>query len=76
MERRGHINEDIKKKYKSKNIIFTGNQFNTDDILNYVDTVITVHGTIGIEAAGFYKIKPILAGSGLYSNLGFSLDLN
>jgi len=68
------IMKKILQKYSSKNIILTDNRFNTDDILNFVDTIITVHGTIGIEAAGYYKIKPILAGTGLYSNLGFTFD--
>lgn len=68
------IVKQIFKKYKSTNIILVDNRFSTNDILNFVDTTITVHGTIGIETAGFYKKKPILAGTGLYSNLGFTFD--
>lgn len=68
------IVKQIFHKYKSTNIILVDNRFSTHDILNFVDTTITVHGTIGIETAGFYKKKPIMAGTGLYSNLGFTHD--
>ena len=66
--------DKIYKIYKSPNIILTNNRYDTNDLLKFVDTTITVHGTIGIETAGFYKKKPILAGTGLYSNLGFTFD--
>ncbi len=64
----------ILKKYSAKNILYVGNNFSTHDLLKSVDTVLTVYGTIGIELAGYYKKKPILAGTGVYSNLGFTLD--
>lgn len=64
----------ILKKYSAKNILYAANNFSTHDLLQSVDTVLTVYGTIGIEFAGYYKKKPILAGIGVYSNLGFTLD--
>lgn len=72
-------NEDglIKKilqKFKSNNILYVDNKIGTHQILKFVDTCITVHGTIGIEQAGYYFKKPILAGKGIYSNLGFTND--
>jgi hypothetical protein len=55
------------------NIIFIdGNEdINTFSLLDMADVVVTVRGTIGLEAA--CKRKPvIMGGSGPYSNLGFT----
>lgn len=61
-------------KYNAHNICLLDNNINTNDAINISDTVITVYGTIGLESASYYKKKPILAGSSIYSNLGFTLD--
>ena len=72
-------NEDglIKKilnSYSNKNIFLADNKYATSDLLQISDTVITVYGTIGLEAAGYYGIKPILAGKSIYSNVGFCFN--
>lgn len=65
------IVKEIYKKYKSKNIIYVDNEFNTHDLLSNVDTVVTVNGSIAYEASGIYKMKPIVATKGFFPNLGF-----
>ena len=46
---------------------------NTLQLLGYVDYVVTVRGTTGIEAA-YLGIPCITAGTGRYSHLGFTID--
>ena len=48
--------------------------YSTSDLLENSDTVITVSGTIGLEAAGYFRKKPILAGKSIYSAAGFSFN--
>jgi hypothetical protein len=59
---------------KFSNIQLVDSNFSTADLLNFVDTVITVYGTIGLECSGFFHKKPIIAGKGFYSDLGITLD--
>ena len=58
-------------KFKSKNIkIVPANLISTKAILELVDTVVSVNGTIAIELAALGK-RPIIAANCFYSKLGF-----
>jgi hypothetical protein len=46
---------------------------NTNEVLQYADAVITVQGTIGLEAAALGK-KVLTSGEAFYSNRGFTID--
>jgi|GEM_PF-4063176 len=45
----------------------------TNDVLEVADTVISVRGTVGMEAV-YYNIRPILAGHSEYGGVGISID--
>ena len=66
--------EKILKKYTRTNILLVDRNYSTSDLLENSDTVITVSGTIGLEAAGYFRKKPILAGKSIYSSAGFSFN--
>ena len=46
---------------------------NTHEVLSLADAVITVQGTIGLEAAALGK-KVLTAGEAFYANRGFTID--
>lgn len=65
--------ERIMKELELDNVHLAPSDLNTASIFNISKTVITVSGTVGIEAACL-GIKPIIAGRAIYSNFGIACE--
>jgi len=65
--------ENIIKKLNKKHIKLVPSNLNTASIFNIGRTLVTVRGTVGLEAA-CSGMKPILAGQAIYSHFGFTCD--
>ena len=65
--------KSLVKRFENKKIILLKNNITSHNISNISDNVITGRGTVGMEFACMGKY-PIIVGSGVYSNLGFSLE--
>lgn len=67
------IVSDAVKEYSADHIYIVSDDISTEAILNVADAVITVTGTVGIEAA-VKGIKTITTGKAWYSGFGFTAD--
>ncbi len=67
------IFEEIKNLPNHIKIIDYNNEITTLSLLRHIDYCITVRGTVGIEAACL-GVPVLLAGTGRYDNLGFTID--
>jgi len=67
------IVEDVLAQIGANNIFLSPNNISNKSVFKISKTVITVSGTIGIEAACF-GLRPILAGVSNYSGFGFTID--
>tara|TARA_B110000090_G_C13370493_1_gene441835 strand:- start:76 stop:1665 length:1590 start_codon:yes stop_codon:yes gene_type:complete len=65
--------QHLVKKFNNKKIILSSKKITSFDLLKISDNVITGRGTVGMEFACLGKY-PITVGSGVYSNLDFSLE--
>lgn len=68
----GEVERTIKK-LKLDNIYLTPSNFSTASVFNIAKTVVTVRGTIGLEAACL-GIKPVIAGRAIYSDFGIACE--
>ena len=69
------IVEDYLAKYNKKNLILCPKGLSTKNLIRICDTVITMHGNIGLEFAAMGKM-PIICGHAPYFNFGISLESN
>jgi hypothetical protein len=67
------IAEEVIQPYLSENILLCPKELSTISVFNVANAVITINGTIGLEAACM-GLPVILAGEGLYSGLGFTIE--
>ncbi len=65
--------EQIVRELKLNNIHLTPSDLSTSSVFDISKTVITVSGTVGIEAACL-GIKPIIAGRSIYSDFGIAFE--
>ncbi len=65
--------EQIIKELKLNNIYLAPSDLSTASVFDISKTVITVSGTVGIEAACL-GIKPIIAGKSIYSDFGIAFE--
>lgn len=63
--------EELVRKVASDHIFLIPPDFSTTSVLNNADAIVTVNGTIGLEAS-CAGVRPILAGDAVYSGFGFT----
>lgn len=57
----------------SNNIKLLPSDIHTESVFKLSDTVVTIRGTVGLEAV-LYDIKPIISGDAVYSDLGITTN--
>lgn len=67
------IKNIVETNFRDSNIYFLPNKINTKSLLDFVDTTITISGTIGIEFA-CNGIPSIILGSPYYKGNGFTIE--
>jgi hypothetical protein len=63
--------EELVARLKGDHIFLTSQDFSTASVLNVADGVVTVNGSIGLEAA-CAGVRPLLSAAAVYSGLGFT----
>ncbi len=58
---------------KKNNVKYVPENYNAKSVLEISDSIVTVRGTVGLEAP-IFNIKPILAGYSYYSMFGFTIN--
>lgn len=65
--------EELVNQVKAAHVFLTPKDFSTTSVLNVADAIVTVNGTIGLEAA-CAGVRPVLAADAVYGGFGFTLE--
>lgn len=68
-----NVLENLYAKYKSKNLYWFPDEYNSSLVGNLADVVVTIYGNAGSEYSCL-GIPVILAGNAVYSGLGYTVD--
>lgn len=71
-EEQGQL-EELMKQVSAAHVFMTPPDFNTSSVMECADLVVTVNGTIGLEASCF-GLPVILAGEAIYGGFGFTME--
>ena len=65
--------EELVQQSPALHVFLTPKDFSTTSVLNVADAIVTVNGTIGLEAA-CAGVRPVLAADAVYGGFGFTLE--